>query len=112
MTHGCGALRLSLFIIDDLSYLSMNKNNIDYLRRHIHHWHTLRDAGYIQNVSGEIAEELLRIAQQEFDPRYLTCLRHPQNVCELIKYVYSLAASALEGDGAETQEAVITATCG
>ena len=43
----------------------MNRKNIDCLRRYIHHWHTLRDAGYIKNVSGDTAEQLLRIAQEE-----------------------------------------------
>ncbi len=86
----------------------MNKNNIDYLKLHVHHWHSLRHEGYIRNVSGETAKELLRIAQEEFDARYLVCLRQPQGVCELIRYVYGLAAAFIHGEGAET-ETVVTA---
>ena len=48
-----------------LKEVKMNKSNIACLRQHIHHWHTLRDVGYIQNVSGETSSALLRIAQEE-----------------------------------------------
>ncbi len=67
----------------------MKENNIKFLQAHVHHWHSLRDAGWMQGISIETAKELLRIAQEEYDARYQLALHHPQNVCELMRYVYT-----------------------
>lgn len=66
----------------------MNPNNAKFLEDNRGIYTTLVNAGFIQNLTNETRQELLRITREEFSPGYLCCMHCNADIAAMVKYVY------------------------
>jgi hypothetical protein len=66
----------------------MNPNNAKFLDDNKGIYTTLVNAGFIQNLTNETRQELLRITREEFSPGYLCCMHCNADIAALVKYVF------------------------
>lgn len=66
----------------------MKAENKAYLNRFRHHRQTQLAAQFIGQIQMEERKELLRIAREEFDPNYRACITCPEDLYQLVAYVY------------------------
>ena len=67
----------------------MKASNVEFLEANRGIYTTLKNAGFIINLTGEVREGLLRIAREEFNPGYLCCLHCSADVAAMVTYVYT-----------------------
>lgn len=66
----------------------MNYLNKTILKKYERHWFTLRDAGYISNLTKAQVEELLSVYNQELDPNYTVNKWCMSCVAEMLRILY------------------------
>lgn len=66
----------------------MNYLNKAILKKYEKHWITLRDAGYISNLTKTQVEELLSVYNQELDPNYTVNKWCMSCVAEMVRILY------------------------
>jgi hypothetical protein len=66
----------------------MKANNAKFLDENRGIYTTLVNAGFIQNLTNETRQELLRITREEFSPGYLCCMHCSADVAAMVKYVF------------------------
>ena len=66
----------------------MNYLNKAILKKYENHWITLRDAGYISNLTKTQVEELLSVYNQELDPNYTVNKWCMSCVAEMVRILY------------------------
>lgn len=68
----------------------MNYLNKKILDNHSQHWHTLRDAGFIKNLTRSVVEELEKVYNEEVDANFKVNKWCMSCVSEMIQRLYLL----------------------
>jgi Cys-tRNA synthase (O-phospho-L-seryl-tRNA:Cys-tRNA synthase) len=79
----------------------MKENNMVFLDSQRGHYITLTKAGFIQNLTNDIRQQLLDVIREEFNPGYLCCLHCQGDVAEMVRYAFTQYDLKLEEYGKE-----------
>jgi hypothetical protein len=79
----------------------MQEKNMVFLNNQRGHYITLTQAGFIQNLTNDIRQQLLDVIREEFNPGYLCCLHCQADVAEMVRYAYTQYDLKLEEYGKE-----------
>lgn len=77
----------------------MKESNMVFLDSQRGHYITLTKAGFIQNLTNDIRQQLLDVIREEFNSGYLCCLHCQADVAEMVRYAFTQYDLKLEEYG-------------
>lgn len=82
----------------------MQEKNRAFLDSQRGHYITLTRAGFVQNLTNEVRQQLLDVIREEFNPGYLCCLHCPGDVAEMLRFAFTQYDLKLEEHGKEQKQ--------
>lgn len=79
----------------------MKQSSIEILEKHKHHWFTLKNAGYINNLDYPVKLEIQSVIQAELDPHYHENLWCGECLTNMIRRIYTHYEKYLESQQVE-----------
>jgi hypothetical protein len=85
--------------------MAMKETSIAILEKHKQHWHTLKHAGYVNNLQYPVKLDIQKVIQDEQDPNYHENLWCPECLVNMIKRAYTMYERHLEFEAAAKKAA-------
>lgn len=82
----------------------MQEKNMAFLDSQRGHYITLTRAGFVQNLTNEVRQQLLDVIREEFNPGYLCCLHCQADVADMIRFAFTQYDLKLEEYGKEQKQ--------
>lgn len=68
----------------------MKPENEAVLKKHHHHWETIKNAQYLRGMNIHERGDMLRVMREEFQPNFETCMGCPTDLYNFVKRLYTL----------------------